>query len=110
MSGAGELILVVAGMHLLGLACAAFLIVVALKGRPEPPQPPPGSDSEGGGGLRPRLPRSPTRPKDGVPLPNARPSRIRLREPGRLADLLPARQRRPAREPQRIPVRSESWR
>ena len=106
MSGAGELILVVAGMHLLGLACVTALIVVALKGRPDPPQPPPGSDSDGGGGLRPRLPRSPTRPKDGIPLPSARPARIRLREPGRLADRLPARQRRPAREPQRIPLPS----
>lgn len=103
MSGTGEMILMVAGMHVLGLACAAALIYVALRDRPEPP-PPPGGDSDGGGGLRPRLPRSPTRPRDGLPLPDALPSRVRLREPGRLADLLPARPRRPAREPQRTPV------
>lgn len=104
MSGAGELILMAAAMHILGLACAAALIFVALRGRPDPPQPPSG-ESDGGGGLRPRLPRSPTRPKDGLPLPDAQPSRIRLREPGRLADRIPAHQRRPAREPERTPVR-----
>src|SRR5690242_17884607 len=98
MSGTGEMILMVAAMHLLGLACAAALIVVALRGRPDPPQPP-GGESDGGGGLRPVLPRSPTRPRDGLPLPDARPSRVRLREPGRLADRVPPHPRRPAREP-----------
>src|SRR5437764_14653709 len=106
MSGTGELILMAAGMHVLGLACAGALIFVAVRGRPEPPQPP-GGESDGGGGLRPVLPRSPTRPRDALPLPDARPSRIRLREPGRPADLLPTPPRRPAREPRRAPVRGE---
>lgn len=107
MSGTGELILMFAGVHFLGLVCAGALIWVALKNTSEPPQPP-GGDSDGGGGLRPLLPRSPTRPRDGLPLPDAAPSRVRLREPGRLADRLAGRPRRPAREPERTPVRNDT--
>lgn len=94
----------VAAMHLLALGCAAALIFVALRDRPQPPRSS-GGQGGGGGGLRPVLPRSPTRPRDGLPLPDARPSRIRMREPGRLADRLPARPRRRGAEPARVPVR-----
>jgi hypothetical protein len=103
MSSAAQLVLMVGGMHILGLICAFLLIMPALRDAPEPPQPPGGSD--GGGGLRRPVPEKPVRPRGGVPLPDAEPSRIRLREPGRLGDLLPRPSRRPAREPDRRPVR-----
>ncbi len=44
---------------------------------------------------------------DGVPLPDADPATVRLREPGRIAERYPRRPRRPdhAPEPQRAPER-----
>jgi len=42
---------------------------------------------------------------DGLPLPDAAPSGVRLREPARLADALPRPARRPAHAPQRAPER-----
>src|SRR5436305_4746501 len=104
MSGAAQLVLMVAGMHALGLACAVVLILPALRDRPEPPQHP-NDDSDGGGGLRPSPPQPAAGPSGGLPLPDAEPARIRLREPGRLADQLPRRERRPARVPERTPER-----
>ncbi len=102
MSGATELVLMIAGMHLLGIALAVALVLPALRERPEiPPHPNDGSD--GGGGLRRPSPETPVRPRGGVPLPDAVPARVRLREPSRLGDLRPARERRPAREPDRSP-------
>jgi hypothetical protein len=104
MSSAAQLVLMVGGMHILGLIGAVLLIIPAIRDQPEPPQPP-GGESDGGGGLRRPVPRKPVRPCGGIPLPDAAPSRIRLREPGRLGDLLPRPARRPAREPERRPVR-----
>jgi hypothetical protein len=43
---------------------------------------------------------------DLLPLPDAKPSRVRLREPGRAADLLPRPPRRPAHAPDRAPQRT----
>jgi hypothetical protein len=76
------------------------------------PYKPPGSDSEGGedggggGGKRRPQPR-PSRPSGGLPLPDAEPARVRLRDHVRLTEKLPRRVRRPAREPEpeRVPVR-----
>jgi len=48
----------------------------------------------------------PSRPRGGIPI--RCPTRARagaVREPGRLADMLPRRERRPLREPERTPVR-----
>ncbi|MFL5824025.1 MAG: hypothetical protein ACJ764_11345 [Solirubrobacteraceae bacterium] len=104
MSSAAQLVLMVGGMHILGLACALALIIPALRDRPEPPQPP-SDGSDGGGGLHRPSPDAPMRPRGGIPLPDAQPARIRLREPGRLADQRPGRERRPAREPVRSPTR-----
>ena len=39
-------------------------------------------------------------------VPDAVPARVRLRDHGRLSELLPGSERRPAREPQRTPVRT----
>jgi hypothetical protein len=104
MSSAAQLVLMVGGMHILGLICAFLLILPALRSGPEPPQPP-GGGSDGGGGLPRPTPDIPARPRGGLPLPDAEQTRIRLREPGRLADQLPRPERRPAREPARRPVR-----
>jgi hypothetical protein len=106
MSGDAQLMLMIAGMHLLGLLCAVALILPALRDRPEAP---PGSDggSDGGGGRGPSHPLAPpTGPGGGLPLPDAAPAQVRLRDHQRLADHQPHRERRPAREPDREPVRA----
>ena len=89
---------------MLALVFAVMLIIPALRDQPEPPQHPGGGSDGGGGQHVPPAPQPPSGP-GGLPLPNAEPARVRLREPGRLADLLPRRPRRPAREPEREPTR-----
>jgi hypothetical protein len=107
MSAEAELMLMIAGMHLLGLVCAAVLIIPALRDSHDfPPQPDSGSDGGWGRGPdRPLAPQDPPR-GGGIPLPDAEQARIRLRDHRRLADRLPARERRPSREPERTPVRT----
>jgi hypothetical protein len=105
MSGDLELMVMIAGMHLLGLLCAAALILPALRGGSDLP---PGSerDSDDGWGHGPPPPPAPVDPPSGgLPLPDATPARVRLRDHRRLSDLLPRRERRPAREPERQPTR-----
>jgi hypothetical protein len=106
MSAAAQLMLMIGGMHLLGLVCAAVLILPALRDNPEfPPRPDGGSD--GGWGRGPDLPpKAPEGPRGGIPLPDAEQSLIRLRDHRTLSDRLPKRERRPVREPERTPVRS----
>ena len=106
MSGDAQLMLMIAGMHFLGLVCAAALILPALRDRPEaPPQSDGGSG--GGGGRRPPQPWTPpTGPGGGLPLPDADPATVRLRDHQRLADHQPRPERRPAHEPGRQPVRT----
>jgi hypothetical protein len=104
MSGDVQLMLIIAGVHALGLACVAVLMIPALR---EPPDSPPHSDSDDGWGRGPRQPpKPPEPPRGGIPLPDALPARVRLRDHRRLAELLPRRERRPAREPARRPVRT----
>lgn len=70
------------------------------------PQPPGRSDADDGGGPGPpEPPTPPDAPRGGVPLLDADPTRIRVRDHGRL-DLVPSRKRRAAREPDRTPVRA----
>ncbi|MGZ4246062.1 MAG: hypothetical protein ACXVSE_17380 [Solirubrobacteraceae bacterium] len=105
MSGAA-LMLWIAGVHLLGLGCVALLMFPALKDNPIGPdrRSDEGDDGWGRGPKRP--PEIPKPPRGGLPLPDAVPARVRLREHGRLAERLPSRERRPAREPARRPVRT----
>jgi hypothetical protein len=106
MSGDAQLMLMIAGMHLLGLVVAAALLLPALRDRPEAG---PGSDggSDGGGGHGPPHPSAPsTGPGGGLPLPDALPASVRLRDHKRLADHHPRPERRPAREPERTPIPS----
>jgi hypothetical protein len=105
MSGDAQLLLMIAGLHLLGLVCIALLMIPALRAGPDPPRPPdPGSD-DGWGRGRPPQPQPPEPPRGGIPLPDAEPPRARLREPGRFWEQRPARERRPVREPARTPER-----
>jgi hypothetical protein len=97
--------LMIVGLHLLGLACAALLIIPALRDTPSRPVRPPDSDDGWGHGPR-RPPLSPRPPKGGIPLPDADQARVRLRDHGRLADGVPKRDRRPSREPERKPART----
>src|SRR5947209_18373119 len=106
MSGDVQLMLMIAGVHALGLACVAVLMLPALR---EPPdsQSGSGSDSDEGWGRGPRQPpKPPTPPRGGIPLPDAVPARVRLRDHRRLPDLVPPPPRRPVREPTRKPVRT----
>jgi hypothetical protein len=100
MSSDEELVLIFGALHLVALALGVLLFVMFLRsdtadGRQEP------EDDEGGGGGSDRIQRGPkTSPSGGLP---------RMRGPGRLADLLPPRERRrvaePARAPRRVPQR-----
>lgn len=106
MSGDVQLMLILAGMHLLGLVCAAALLLPALRGTQDLP-PRTDHDSDEGWGHGPPRPPSPLDlPPGGLPLPDAVPARVRLRDHRRLPELLPPHERRPAREPDRTPVRT----
>jgi hypothetical protein len=106
MSGESQLMLIIAGVHLLGLGCVAVLMLSAFRTDAAPPNESTDSESDDGWGNEPRRPRGPSaRPRGGVPLPDAEQSRIRLRDHGKLSDRIPPRERRPARAPTRIPVK-----
>jgi hypothetical protein len=105
MSGAA-LIGWIAGVHLLGLGCVAFLMWPALKDNPvAPDRRSDGESDDGGWGRGPKVPPTrPEPPRGGIPLPDAQPAGVRLREHGSLGDRLQRRERRPAREPARRPA------
>jgi hypothetical protein len=107
MTGGAQLMLWIAGVHLLGLGCVAVLLIPALKDTPVTPDRRPDSDGDDGWGRGPQAPPPPPQsPRGGIPLPDAQPARVRLREHGRLGERMPPRQRRPIREPARRPVRT----
>jgi len=99
-------VLWIAGVHLIGFVCIAVLMLPALREDPDTSNDPwdEGDDGWGRGPGTPPAPPAP--PRGGVPLPDAVPATVRLREPGRLGDHLPPRERRPVREPARRPVRA----
>ena len=106
MTGDVELMLMIAGMHLLGLLCAAALILPALRNGPDLRPRSDGESDDGWGHGPPGPPTTPSdAPRGGLPLPDAIPASVRLRDHRRLGDLVPRRERRPAREPAREPVR-----
>ena len=106
MSGDAQLVLMIAGMHLLGLICAAVLILPALRDSPDLPRRPDGGSDDGWGGGPDGPPTPPTPPPGGIPLPDAEPAAVRLRDHRKLPAHLPRRERRPVREPERTPVRT----
>jgi hypothetical protein len=107
MSEGVQLVLWIAGVHLVGFVCVAVLMLPALREDPHGLGDGQLSDENDEGWGRPPQtpPTRPTPPRGGIPLPDAAPAGVRLRGPGRLGDALPARERRPAREPEREPVR-----
>jgi hypothetical protein len=95
-----QLVLLVTGLHVIALACGGVLVYLCLRGETTRAWKPPedgSDDGDGGSRLRPPTPSGPR--GGGIPLPDAQPARVRLREPARLAEKLPRRERRPAREP-----------
>jgi hypothetical protein len=109
MSAGYELLLMIAGMHVLGLAFVAVLMVLAFRQPPGDDRRPSDSGSDDGWGNEPREPPRPSdRPWGGIPLPDAEQARVRLRDGRKLGDLRPHRERRPAREPERAPARVPS--
>jgi hypothetical protein len=96
LSADTELVVLFAVLHLVALAAGGGLLLLAFSG---------GDGYEdthhdrGSGGDHPSDP--PRRPIGGPPLPVATPARVRLREPARLADLLPPVPRRGTQEPKR---------
>jgi hypothetical protein len=91
-----KLIVAIGILHLVALGARGGLVLLAFRGGD-------GYDHPHGMGERgpDEPPDPPRRPIGGPPLPSARPARIRLREPARLADLHPPPQRRAPREPRR---------
>jgi hypothetical protein len=93
------------GLLNLGIVIVLVLAPLLLYRRGHRPGPPDSDSGEGWGNGGPEPPRTPPdRPAGGIPLPDAEQTRIRLRGIGRLADKLPTRPRRPAREPDRRPA------
>ena len=107
MPGDSQVMLMIAGVHLLALACVTLLMIPALRDNNWSPPRRSDSDSDEGWGRGPRKPPSkPEPPRGGIPLPDARPASVRLRDHRRLADREPRRERRPVREPRRAPART----
>jgi hypothetical protein len=105
MSEGVQLILWIAGVHLIGFLCVAVLLLPAL--REDPGDVGPLDEGDDGWGRGPSTPPTqPVPPRGGIPLPDAVPASVRLREPGRIAERLPSRERRPSREPIPTPVRA----
>ncbi len=103
------LVALLGGLHLIGLGFAAIMLLPLLRDERIAPATRRGEEDDDGGGGNDRLgPIAPQGPRGGgIPLPDAVPARVRLREPARLADLLPpARRRREhAPAPARTPAR-----
>lgn len=94
--------------HGIAIVAGVALMVLALKEDADDPLVEgagAGTDGDGDGGIR-RPGEQP--PRGGPPLPRSGPSRVRLREPGRLADHYAWRPRRGPVEPHRphAPARS----
>ena len=104
---AESLVLIIGAVHVVGLGMAAALLFMVMRADAQRTWPAPRREDEadGGGGGGTKRPRPTPTPRGGLPLPDAAPSRVRLRDHRRLADLLPASPRRRSGEPERAPER-----
>jgi hypothetical protein len=106
-----ELVLIFGGLHLLALVFGAVLFVMFLRSDTVEPWTPPDDDESGGGGGNDRIGdvRPKPKPTGGIPLPDADPAKVRLRDHERLGDKQPRPERRPVHEPgpQRTPARGD---
>jgi hypothetical protein len=99
------------GVNVVGLVyllCIfAALFVPAILARFASPPGPPDSESDEGWGNGPRKPPPPPPPpRGGIPLPDADPASVRLRDHARLSARGLGGERRFSREPHRRPVRT----
>src|SRR3954469_17321190 len=102
----GGLILLLTGVHALGLALLCGMLWLSFRADDNSYGD---DDGEGGWDNDRTGPEDSRGPRDGgLPLPDAKPARVRLREPGRLAELLPRPERRGSPEPERVPVRRQA--
>jgi hypothetical protein len=105
------LIVIFASLHLVALVLGGLLFAMFLRSDAKGRASGPDDEDEGGGGGNDRIGDRPPRtsPSGGIPLPDAVPAPVRLRGPGRLADLRPRRVRRepahPHPAPRRVPLR-----
>jgi hypothetical protein len=100
----GGLILLLTGVHALGLGLLCGMLWLSFKADDRTSGD---DDGDGGWGNDRRPPEDSRGPRDGgLPLADAEPSRVRLREPGRIAQRLPRPERRRTDEPQRVPAKS----
>ncbi|MGB2711387.1 MAG: hypothetical protein WBC33_07705, partial [Conexibacter sp.] len=83
------LVALLGGLHLLGVGCAALLLLPCLRDESTASSTRSGEDDEGGGGGNDRVqPSPPQGPRGGgIPLPDAVPARVRLRDGRRLVQL-----------------------
>jgi hypothetical protein len=104
------LVALLGGLHLLGFGFAALMLLPLM--RDEQIAPIARRDEDEGGGGSDRLPpKAPHDPRPGgLPLADAVPARVRLRDAQRLADLLPAIERRPVHAPAPSPTRTPAER
>ena len=101
MATDGELILLIAALHLVALVLGGILFVMFMRSDSENGAHPPEDDDDGGGGGgNDRIGDRPkTSPSGGLPLRDAEPAPVRLRGHERLRDLRPHPARRPAEHP-----------
>jgi hypothetical protein len=107
-----KLVALFAGLHLLGLILVCVMLVLFFRSDATTSWSPGDEEGDGGGGggndrVRPRDSGGPR--GGGLPLPDAVPARVRLRDHRRLADLIPGPARRalpePGPRPRRVPSR-----
>jgi hypothetical protein len=94
-----ELVVLLAGLHILGFAFAAVLFAVLIRSDNASSWSSDDEDDGGGGNDRPARPRPEGPHGGGLPLPDAVPAAMRLRGHERLADTHPRPPRRAPREP-----------
>jgi hypothetical protein len=89
-------------VHIVGLVALVWMLLLDPQDRPDWRDWWPRDEDEG-----PRTP-SPSPQGGDLPLTDARPSRVRLREPARVGDAHARPARRPVHPPERVPERTPS--
>jgi hypothetical protein len=104
-----ELMVIFGALHIVALALGVVLFMMFLRSDATTSWKPPEDEEGGGGGGNDRLPSNPKpKPTGGIPLPDADPAGIRLRDHSKLRDARPRPLRRPSHPhiaPGRQPVR-----
>ena len=96
-----ELVLIFGGLHLMALVFGGLLLTMFFRSEALPGWRPPEDDDDDGGSRGDDPPPADPAPPGGLPLDRSGPARVRLREPGRLAERHPFPVRRPEHAPGR---------